>query len=252
MAKTRTQEDPVRLVDFDSTRDPLAEAFRMLRLQIEATIDEDSEESIGSTILITSALQSEGKSTIACNLAEVCAIAGISTLLIDTDLRRPVLHKVFQVDRQPGMTDILMDDNPEFVPISPTRINNLSIIPAGRSLKHTTEILGSPAFNRFVDKLRKQFKLIIFDSPPAGIVADAGVLARKVDAVFVVIRSGLTNSRTVEKTVRNLRDLGAKIRGVILSRINPRKSHYYYKHYYPQYYSRYYYDEDGQKKKKSD
>lgn len=243
-ARTKKRERSIQLVDFDSTKDSLAEAFRMLRLQIEASIDSDSKP-IGSTILITSCIQGEGKTTIASNLAEVCAIAHIPTLLIDADLRKPMIHQVFDVPRSPGITDLLMDDHPSSIPIIPTLVSDLSIIPAGRAMKHTTEILGSPAFVRFVENLKQQYKLIIIDSPPAGIVADAGVLARKVDAIYLVVRAGHTNSRAVEKTVKNLRELGGNVRGVILSRVDVRRDRYYYYHYYPHYYSKYYDEEPG-------
>ena len=239
----KNKDGSIQLVDFDSTKDPLAEAFRMLRLQIEASIDADGQMK-SSTILITSVVQGEGKTTIASNLAEVCAIAHIPTLLLDADLRKPMVHQVFDIPRTPGVTDILMDDNPASIPVIPTLVSDLSLIPAGRPMKHTTEILGSPAFIRFMEKLKSQFKLIIIDSPPVGIVADAGVLARKVDGIYLVVRAGHTNSRAVEKTVKNLKDLGGNVRGIILSRVNARRDRYYYYHYYPHYYSKYYADDD--------
>ncbi len=229
----------VRLFDFDSSSEPLGEAFRMLRLQIEAALDSSTRKR-SSTILITSSVQSEGKTTVSCNLARVCAIAKVPTLLMDADFRKPMVHEAFGIHRKPGITDLLLEDIPDSIPIQPIEDCNLSVLPAGKSIKHTTEILGSPAFDNLLEKLRNRFKLIIIDSPPAGIVSDAGVLARKVEAIYIVVRAGSTNSRLVEKTIRSLKDLGGNVKGIIMSRIDARRDRYYYHHYYPQYYSKYY------------
>jgi Mrp family chromosome partitioning ATPase len=94
--------------------------------------------------------------------------------------------------------------------------------------------------------LKKKFSLIILDSPPAGIVSDVGVLANKVDSIFLVIRVGLTKIRTVKQVVRTIKDLGGNIQGSILSRINPKRERYYYYHHYPHYYSSYYRDRDNE------
>jgi capsular exopolysaccharide synthesis family protein len=247
MPKSKNDKNNIAtLVNFESTKDPLAEAFRMLRLQVEMSMDGESAR--GTAIMITSALQSEGKTMVSCNLAQICAIAKIPTLLIDCDLRKPMVHRVFDIPRSPGITDFLLEDLPESIPIVPTQVSHLSIIPSGKTIKHTTEMLSSPSFTRFLETMRRQFKLIIIDSSPAGIVADSGVIAKRVDAIFLVVRSGSTNSRTVEKTVRTLRDLGGNVKGVILSRIDARRDKYYYYHHYPHYYSKYYLDEDAKTK----
>lgn len=233
----------VRLFDFDSSSEPLGEAFRMLRLQIEAALDTPTTQKHASIILITSSVQSEGKTTVASNLARICAIAKVPTLLLDADFRKPMVHEAFGINRKPGITDLLLEDIPDSIPIQPIEDCDLSVLPAGKSIKHTTEILGSPAFDNLLEKLKTRFKLIIIDSPPAGIVSDAGVLARKVDAIYVVVRAGHTNSRLVEKTIRNIRDLGGNVKGIIMSRIDARRDRIYYHHYYPQYYSKYYKEE---------
>jgi capsular exopolysaccharide synthesis family protein len=196
-SKNKQSRKPgIDLVDFDSTRDPLAEAFRMLRLHIEMSMEEDSNR--GTVIMITSSVQSEGKTMISSNLSKICAIARIPTLLIDCDLRRPMVHNVFDIPRSPGITDFLLEDFPESIPIVSSIVGHLSIIPAGKYIKHSTEMLSSPSFSKFLEKMRQQYKLIIIDTSPAGIVADSGVIAKKVDAIFMVIRVGYTNSRTVE------------------------------------------------------
>jgi len=176
----------------------------------------------------------------------MCAIAQIPTLLIDTDLRKPSVHNAFGIPRKPGITDCLLSDGKMPPPIMKPLIPNLSILPAGKATKHTTEILGSPPFGRLLNDLKKKFSLIILDSPPAGIVSDVGVLANKVDSIFLVIRVGLTKIRTVKQVVRTIKDLGGNIQGSILSRINPKRERYYYYHHYPHYYSSYYRDRDNE------
>ncbi len=235
------------LVDYETTTDPVAEAFRMLRLQIQTSMG-PAQNGDARVILVTSALEKEGKTTIACNLAQMCAIAHIPTLLIDTDLRKPAIHNAFNIPRTPGITDELLSDDQSGPPIVETLIPNLHVLPAGKFTKHTTEVLGSPPFRRILSNLKKRYSLIILDTPPAGVVADVGVLVKKVDAIYLVIRAGATKIRTVKQVVRTLRDLGGNVQGIILSRINPRRDKYYYYHNYPNYYSSYYQEGDSKKK----
>ncbi|MBN1356812.1 CpsD/CapB family tyrosine-protein kinase [bacterium] len=233
------------LADYESTTDPLAEAFRMLRLQIQTSVQPNSGEK-GNIILITSAIEQEGKTTVACNLAQMCAIAHIKTLLIDTDLRKPSIHLGFDIPRKPGVTDILLSDNQMPAPVVKTLVPNLSILPAGKFTRHTTEILGSPLFSAMLEHLKTEYDMIVMDSPPAGVVSDVGVLVRKVDAIYIVVRAGMTKVRTVRQVVRTIKDLGGDILGIILSRINPKRDRYYYYHNYPHYYSSYYKDEPSE------
>lgn len=237
------------LVDYDTGSDPLAEAFRMLRLQIQTAIKSSHGDTRGKIILITSSVAQEGKTTTACNLAQMCAIAHIPTVLIDADLRKPSVHRAFSLPRSPGISDMLLSGNPDDIPVTATLVPNLSIITAGEHTRHTTEVLGSPPFYKFLSELRNRYSLIIIDSPPAGVVSDVGVLVDKVDAVYIVIRAGLTKVRTVKQVVRTLRDLGGNLQGAIMSRIDPKRDRYYYYYNYPTYYSSYYRDDDDEKSK---
>ncbi len=214
----------------------------MLRLQVEAGFGGLSEEH-ASTVLITSSLQSEGKTTIACNLAVACAVARIPTLLIDTDIRKPMVHRAFNLDRTPGLTDAMMQDIAALPQVMPTEYPFLSVITAGKHSRHSNEILGSPAFSACLQQLKKEFRFIVLDSPPTALVSDAGVLASKVDSIYMVVHAGKTNRRTVEKAIRALRDIGGNVKGIIMSRCDTRRDRYYYYHYYPSYYSRYYREE---------
>src|SRR5512136_451563 len=109
--KATVRKRELFLADYENATDPLAEAFRMLRLQVQSAFA-DSESGLAQIILITSSMEKEGKTTIACNLAQICAIAHIKTLLVDLDLRKPTVHDVFKIPRVPGVTDLLLSEDP--------------------------------------------------------------------------------------------------------------------------------------------
>jgi len=239
----KQEKSNIFFADFNSSSDILAEAFRMLRLHIDCLFENVKESDPAKTILITSALQSEGKTTIACNLAVACAGSGLKTLLIDGDLKNPSVHRAFKCERKPGISDILLGDITESYPIHNSEYKNLHILTAGKSIAQSTELLASAASTEFLNIIRKKYQLIIIDSPPIGLVSDAGILAGKVDKTYLVVRSGKTNRRTVEKAVETLTKLGVLISGIIMSRCSFKSNKYMYYSEYPAYYSRYYRDE---------
>jgi capsular exopolysaccharide synthesis family protein len=230
----------IYLADFGTSDDVLTEAFRMLRLHVDCLLEDTKNQSGGTAILITSAVQGEGKTTVACNLALACAGTGIDTLLIDADMRNPNVHKAFNLERSPGLSDVLL--NHQNMPLQAVKTNydNLWILTAGKSVHRSTELLGTPVLTDLMKQAANRYKLVILDSPPLGLVADAGLLATRVQGVYLVVRAGKTNRRTVEKTVGTLHKLGAEIKGIIMSRCNFRKNRYLYYADYPGYYSTYY------------
>ncbi len=243
MAKTRSKprtKEPIHVVDFESSESILTEAFRMLRLHVDCLIDKFKNDPIGVSILITSAVQGEGKTTIACNLAMACASSGMDTLLIDADMRNPNVHRAFNCEKSPGLSDYLLKGTDSPFPVTTTKHPKLTILTAGKSINRSTELLGTPSLAKLLDEARRRYQLVILDSPPIGLVADAGILASRVQGNYLIVRAGKTNRRTVEKTAHTLWKLGADITGIILSRCNIRKNRYLYYAEYPGYYSNYY------------
>ena len=233
----------IKIADFSSSSDIMAEAFRMLRLHVDCLLDNAKNQELGISMLVTSAIQNEGKTTVASNLAVACANSGIETLLIDGDTRNPFVHKSFKCIRIPGLSDALLDDQMLTPNIQATDQEHLSLLTSGRSVSQSSELLSSVSFSGMLNHLRKKFQLIIVDSPPIGLVADAGIIATKVQHVYLVVRSGKTNRRTIEKAAQTIIKLGAELTGVVMTRCDIRKDRYHYYAAYPGYYSRYYHED---------
>jgi polysaccharide biosynthesis transport protein len=218
-------------------RSPVAEAFRSLRTNLEYTgIDHPLR-----TLLVTSAGPGEGKSTVAANLAAIVAQSGKHVVLMDTDLRRPSVHRFFDIANREGLTDVFRDH------LGLDAVNhpwdwdsNISIITSGSLPPNPTELLGSDRMTQILDSLKKQKDFIILDAPPS-IVADPQVLASKVDGVVIVAWPGHTQLSGLRVTMEQLNRVGANVVGIIFNRIPHNREGYYggYKHYSRYYYSKY-------------
>jgi capsular exopolysaccharide synthesis family protein len=208
-----------------------AEAFRMLRTSIQfASIDKPIR-----SIMVTSSGPLEGKSTVAVNLATVLAQAGFRTLLIDADLRRPMLHRVFDQKRKPGFTDLILSggSSTEGVVFS-TPVDRLFCLPSGFTPPSPADVLSSSAAENLLQKLQQQYDYIVLDSPPSLIAADAAILAGKADATILVVRAGRTSLEAIQQTEKLVRQAGGRFLGAVLNcvRYTRRRGYYYYYHYY--------------------
>jgi capsular exopolysaccharide synthesis family protein len=190
-----------------------AEAFRVLRSNILFMASARS----NSVIVVTSPGPSEGKSTAAVNLSASLANAGHKTLLIDADLRAPILHSVFSHSRKPGLSDLVVFDETLKRAIFPAGLDNLFCLSSGTIPPSPSDVLISPKMDELMSDLRGQFDFIVFDSPPALLAADTAILASKVDAVLLVIKAGSTSHRDVENTLTHLSHSGASIIGAVLN-----------------------------------
>jgi capsular exopolysaccharide synthesis family protein len=211
---------------------PFAEAYRTLRtnIQFSSLLMTNS----STTLLITSSGAAEGKSTTAANLALVMAQGGKQVILVDTDLRRPVLHKLFNLSNQAGLTNLLLDENlnPEKLLVK-TGVSNLRLLPSGPLPPNSADMLDTPRLEQRIAQLAKQADLVIFDSPPILVVSDASILARRIDSTLLVIDAGHTRSQVCQQSKKVLEQIGAKIAGVILNRFDPKKdTGYNYNHSY--------------------
>jgi capsular exopolysaccharide synthesis family protein len=188
------------------------EAFRMLRSSLKWAQD-----GAGKTLVISSALSEEGKTTTSANLAVVCALEGKRVLLIDCDLRRPRLHKVFRVPRDPGVAQVLRAGVSPSMAVRDTFITGLSILPAGRFTDTFTDFLGSHPMRELLRTLSEQFDIVIVDTPPVLAVADATAIGPLADGVLFVVGAGATNRRAVEQAIGQLRSAGARVIGAVLN-----------------------------------
>jgi capsular exopolysaccharide synthesis family protein len=211
-----------------------SEAFRALRTRIQfSRINTESLKSI----LITSSAPQEGKTTIAVNLAGSFATSKKKVLLIDCDLRKPSVHKLFNRDKVPGLIDYLVGGAKLDEVLIKSEIPNLSFILSGTIPPNPAEMLDSQEMRNFLKSMRDQFDLIILDSPPVIAVADSEILTSMVDGTILIVSSENTEIEMMERSVELIRRENTQFLGTVLNNFSY-KSGYgsYYKYYY--YYSR--------------
>jgi len=173
------------------------------------------------------------------------AQAGNKILLIDCDMRRPRMHRVFNVPRERGLSNILAGTCGIDEAILHTTVPGIDIIPSGPVPPNPSEMLGSQSMLKVIEALRGRYDRVIIDSPPITAVTDSVIISRLVDGVLLVVRAGETHREIIKNGISLLQSASAHILGAILNGVDMgRDSYYYYQYYY------YYYGEDGEKKKK--
>ncbi len=233
------------LVTHFKPKSPISEAYRTLRTNLQFSGPDDKLH----CILVTSSGPGEGKSTTAANLAIAISLQGTRTLIVDTDLRRPVGHRIFGLEKNKGLTNVLVGNLTIDEAVQNSSIKNLDVITSGILPPNPAELLGSDRMLDFIEQVKSRYEIVIFDSPPLIAVTDAAVLSNEVDGVLLVVNSGSTHRDALIRGMDLLRNVNAKILGVLLngvSRENTYGSYYYY--YYYHYY--YYYGESGDQKRK--
>ena len=212
----------------------VAEAYRSLRTNIVFS----SPDKAIQTLLITSSGPGEGKSLTMANTALSFAQQGEPTLVIDTDLRRPVNHHLFGFDRGPGFGELFAGTNTIDEVCREIPGTNLKVMTAGAYMPNPAELLGSKKMDHFLEELKKRYRYILFDTPPVIAVTDAAILATKLDGVVLVIRANKTSLAVSSRTLQALRNVNARVLGCILNDVDITKgysSYGYYKHYYHNY-----------------
>ncbi|GAB4522573.1 MAG: hypothetical protein Fur0018_04530 [Anaerolineales bacterium] len=236
------------LITATQPRSPVAEAFRSLRTNIQfASVDHPIQ-----TLLVTSALPSEGKSTVAANLAIALAQSGKRVVLLEADLRRPSVHRYLNVPNRLGLSAIFvqpqvyLDGN-----LQGTRVPNLKVLTSGDLPPNPSELLGSERMQAIMRQIREQADILVLDTPPVMAVTDAVVLASRVDGILLVVKPGSTKTSALQTAVEQLRRVGANVIGVVLNEVQVQGFRYrYYSNSYYYYGYHEYYGQDGSKKKK--
>jgi len=230
------------LVVQNDPKSPISEAYRTLRTNIKfSSLDKPIK-----TLLITSPIPEAGKSSVSINLALTMAQDKYKVVLVDADLRKPTIHKIFKQDNKTGLTNILVEDKKiKDVMRRVTEVDpNLYFIPSGPIPPNPSELLGSNKMKELIKELQEQFDFIIFDSPPIIAVTDALVLATQVDGVVLVLDFGEVTREAAKQTKELLAKVKANILGVVLNKIDMEKEGQYYPYYY------YYYGDETKKKKR--
>ncbi|HEY0404971.1 MAG TPA: polysaccharide biosynthesis tyrosine autokinase [Pyrinomonadaceae bacterium] len=227
------------LLDADA-RSPLAEAYRHLRTSVLLSTAGRPPK----TLLITSSVPSEGKTTTAVNTAISLAQTGAKVLVIDADMRRPRLHSLFDVEKRLGLSSILSNEMTEaeiFSMIEQHEQSGLYLLTAGPIPPNPAELIGSEQMRALIGKLEPTFNHIIIDSPPIASFTDGVLIASIVDGVLLVVHGGKSTRDVVRRSQQLLHDVGAKIFGVVLNNVHLRPHDYYY---YQSYYQQSYYNRD--------
>lgn len=201
-----------------------AEVWRQLRTSLQFNGGGRSLQSL----LVTSPGPSDGKSTVAANLAVAMALAGKRTVLVDADLRRPRAHRMLGLPFGPGLVQAIADPyyfNPE---VFGTGIPNLYLVPSGSTVPHPSEVLGSDRMGILLAVLREAFDVVILDTPPVLLFSDVRLLAHHCDGTVVVARAGMTDVRAIDSTLGLLEETGARVLGSVLNRAAPGAAGYGY------------------------
>jgi len=212
----------------------VSEAYRSLRTNVMFSSIEH-----GPILLVTSAGPTEGKSITVANLGITMAQGGSKTLIIDCDLRKPRMHRIFNVSATgSGLTDMIahFGTNGTRIAVKRTRIENLYLIPCGKIPPNPSELLGSERTKILLNALAKKYDKILIDSPPVNVVTDPVILSQIAGGVIVIIRAGETRRDVVRRARDQLRDVGATILGGVLNSVDIEKDNYYYYSYYHNYY----------------
>ncbi len=245
-----TIEGSDKLVTISEPRSPTSEAFRVLRTAIQFS-DVESNKRV---LLVTSPIPGDGKSTTASNLAVVLAQAGHHVLLVDTDLRRPSLHRIFSLSNKRGLTSLLLalgqdDDTGDMRGLvtdtaQTTQVEGLRVLACGPVPPNPSELLGSPKMQRLLQLLAGQFDYVILDSSPTLSVTDATVLSTQADGTILVIRANKSRKDHVRQAIGRLQEVNATMIGLALNSLAPGTEGYGAYYYYQDPY--YAYGEEGE------
>jgi len=183
-------------------------------------------------LLVTSSGPQEGKTTVATSLAIAMAQSGNRVLLVDTDMRRPRLHRAFGIPNDTGISSAIVGEIPIESCIKSTDVPGLSVLPCGPTPPNPTELLHAERFRKLIEVLSDQFDRIIFDSPPLGAVADAAVLATQTDAALLVLKGGKTTYPEARRAIDSLTGVNAFVAGAVLNDLDLENREYGYYYYY--------------------
>lgn len=225
--RTGTQTQPVSLVSLVDPSSPVSEQYRTIRTNLQFASSADQQV---QTLVVTSSGPSEGKSLTSANLAIVFAQTGQNVLLVDADMRKPTIHKTFQLSNEAGLSTVLSTGVSPEETAQKTVVENLSILTSGPKPPNPSELLGSEKMNQIMGEARDLFDIVIFDMPPVVTVTDAQIMSSKVDGTLLVARENWTRKDALNQAKESLDLVQARILGVIYNgtKQDKDKAYYYY------------------------
>ncbi|MFC7365201.1 MULTISPECIES: CpsD/CapB family tyrosine-protein kinase [Bhargavaea] len=227
-SKKQLEQRARKLVVAANPKSVVSEQFRTLRSNITfSAVDRELK-----TILVTSALPGDGKSTISANLATLFAQDGKRVLFIDADMRKPTVQYTFSLTNAAGLSTVLTQQRLAGEVIRESEISpNLHIMTSGPIPPNPAELLGSRSMTVLMNEMAQQYDLIVFDAPPVLSVTDAQLLANKVDGTLLVVNTGVTEKENIKKANDLLGNAKARILGAVMNNFELDKDHYYYQYY---------------------
>ncbi|EPI00965.1 capsular exopolysaccharide family protein [Enterococcus faecalis 13-SD-W-01] len=219
------QTQAVSLITLTNPSSPVAEQYRTIRTNIQFASPGGQQI---KTIVVTSSGPGEGKSTTAANMAVVFAQSGQRVLLVDADLRKPVLYKTFKLTNISGLSTILSTAGNIADEVQKTPIENLSVLPSGPKPPNPSELLNSPRMNQLLAEAKDLYDVIIFDMPPVVAVTDAQIMASKTDGTLLVVREHTSRKESLTKAKELLDMAQAKVLGVVYNGAEHSKDAGYY------------------------
>lgn len=202
----------MNLITLTDPRSPVSEAYRTLRTNLSFySLDKPIR-----SLVVTSPMPDDGKSTTIANLAVTMAQGGRRTVLVDCDLRRPVIHTLFDLPAEPGLTTMILQENAP-LPLQKTTVENLWLLTSGPKPPNPADLLGSKMMDRMIESLLSQADVVLFDAPPVLAVTDATILGAKVDGVLLVVSAGKTRRDHAQRAKQILQTANVHIIGVTLT-----------------------------------
>lgn len=219
--------ETITLIADRDAKSLIAEAYRTIRTNIQfSNVGQELK-----TIIVTSAMSNEGKSTTISNLAVVMAQAGHKVLLMDCDMRNPTQHKLFKLTNK-GLSNCISANEAVQTLIQKTDIENLELLASGPVAPNPSEFLGSHRMEQILEQLKPDYDYILIDAPPIIPVTDAAVLSGKVDGLVMIISSGDVTPAVAKEAKQRLLQVGTHILGVILNKVDMLHTHGYGYYYY--------------------
>ncbi len=213
---------------FINPRSPAAEAFRTLRTSLHYTADRENTR----TVLVTSVRPGDGKTIVATNLAASLGQAGERVLLVDADIRKPRCHRVFSLSNRVGLTNVLVESIDVADAVQECQIKNLSVLTSGPIPPNPAELLESQAMTDLLARVRGEYDHVLVDSPPASALADASILASKVDGIILVLTAGETRVEQAREVKESLERAKGRVLGAVLNKVRYATNDYHYRYYY--------------------